>query len=61
MRLTRRVATMTVVGICVLGMAGCGSDDGGGEGAFEGESADAIAAKAVEATRDADSMRMQGE
>ncbi|MER6677272.1 hypothetical protein ABT296_29345, partial [Streptomyces sp. NPDC000983] len=60
MRLTRRVATMTVVGICVLGMAGCGSDDSA-EGAFEGESADAIAAKAVEATRDADSMRMQGE
>ncbi|SDL00752.1 hypothetical protein SAMN05421806_11633 [Streptomyces indicus] len=60
MRLSGRVVAMAVAGICAAGVAGCGSDDGAAE-AFEGESADAIAAKAVEATRDADSMRMQGE
>lgn len=60
MRFNRRVAAMTVAGICALGAAGCGSDDSA-ENAFEGENADAIAAKAVEATRDADSMRMKGQ
>ncbi|MFE0674208.1 hypothetical protein [Streptomyces sp. NPDC058867] len=60
MRLNRRVAAMTVVGVCAFGLVGCGSGDSA-EDAFEGESADAIAAKAIEATRDADSMRMLGQ
>ncbi|MFF3350382.1 hypothetical protein [Streptomyces sp. NPDC002779] len=51
---------MALAGICALGTASCSSDDSAEE-AFEGESADAIAAKAVEATRDADSMRIKGQ
>ncbi|MCF3119201.1 hypothetical protein IPZ68_05695 [Streptomyces arenae] len=56
-----------VIGITVLSAAlltGCGDDggDGGDSGKpFAGDSADQIAAKAVEATKKADSMRLKGD
>ncbi|GAA2514037.1 hypothetical protein [Streptomyces gobitricini] len=42
----------------VAGLTGCG--DSGPDRPFEGQSADRIAAKAVEATRDAESVRLAG-
>ncbi|MEU9098379.1 hypothetical protein [Streptomyces sp. NPDC048361] len=48
---------MAVIGLCLASTAACG---GSGDEAFKGQSADQIAAKAVEATRQADSMHMKG-
>lgn len=60
MQMTKQIAALVVAGVCAAGTAGCGTDGGGGE-AFKGESADAVAEKAVKATRDADSLRMKGQ
>src|SRR4051812_29045930 len=55
----------TALGIAVLvcagatGLTACG-DDGSDEQPFQGQSADRIAAKAVTATQDAESVRMRG-
>ncbi len=52
------VATASV---SVALLAGCGGGSGGGSEPFEGQSADDIAAKAVEATRKAESMHVKGD
>ncbi|WLQ43229.1 hypothetical protein P8A22_26930 [Streptomyces laculatispora] len=54
---------LTAVSVCmgVTVLAGCGDDSGkGADSAFDGKSADAIAADAVKATRDAQSVRVRG-
>ncbi|MEU9192769.1 hypothetical protein [Streptomyces hundungensis] len=58
MRGTRTsVAAATLGFLCLAGTTACGGDD---DEAFKGQSADQIAAKAVEATRQADSMHIKG-
>ncbi|MFG2720639.1 hypothetical protein ACGFW5_20405 [Streptomyces sp. NPDC048416] len=57
MRGTRTSVAVAALGLCLAGTAACG---GGGDEAFKGQSADQIAAKAVEATRQAESMHMKG-
>ncbi|MFI2413846.1 hypothetical protein [Streptomyces sp. NPDC018947] len=50
---------MAAASVSAALLAGCGGDSD--EEAFEGQSADAIAAKAVEATREAKSLRVKGD
>ncbi|MET9823967.1 MULTISPECIES: hypothetical protein [Streptomyces] len=52
---------MATASVCVALLAGCGGDSGDEGEAFEGQSADDIAAKAVEATRQAKSMHVKGD
>ncbi|MFD3580492.1 hypothetical protein [Streptomyces sp. NPDC058644] len=61
-------ASMTIVGITGLLLAGCGDDGDGKSGgsdnsekAFSGQSADQIAGKAIAATKNAKSMHMKGD
>ncbi|MEU6061595.1 hypothetical protein [Streptomyces sp. NPDC047097] len=56
----KRNAVLTAALVCVgvTGLAGCG--DKGSDEPFAGQSADDIAAKAVKATRDANSVRIAG-
>ncbi|MET9494087.1 hypothetical protein [Streptomyces sp. NPDC006552] len=56
----RSVMTAAVTGAALLAVAGCGSGDGGDDKPFAGKSADRIAADAVKATEQADSMHMKG-
>ncbi|MFH9818194.1 hypothetical protein [Streptomyces sp. NPDC017230] len=63
---TSKVATaVATASVSVALLAGCGGDSGAGSGddgkPFEGQSADDIAAKAVEATRQAKSMHVKGD
>ncbi|WP_338702434.1 hypothetical protein V2W30_34020 [Streptomyces sp. Q6] len=56
-----RVLTLTAVaGMSLLGLVGCGGDSDEGGEAFKGTSADRIAADAVKATEQADSMHVKG-
>ncbi|MEV5613998.1 hypothetical protein [Streptomyces sp. NPDC052225] len=56
-----RVLTLTAVtGMSLLGLVGCGGDGDSGDEAFKGKSADRIAADAVKATEQADSMHVKG-
>ncbi len=58
---TIKVATaVATASVSVALLTGCGGDSGGGE-PFEGQSADDIAAKAVEATQQAKSLHMKGD
>ncbi|MFG2650749.1 hypothetical protein [Streptomyces sp. NPDC048436] len=61
MRASRTVAA-AVAGAAVLALAGCGGDSGddSGDKPFAGKSADEIAADAVKATKQAESMHMKG-
>ncbi|MFK4065509.1 hypothetical protein [Streptomyces sp. NPDC029674] len=53
---------MTVLSAALLASCGDGDDGGGGDSKpFAGDSADQIAAKAVKATKGADSMRIKGD
>ncbi|MFI8949922.1 hypothetical protein ACIGO6_25775 [Streptomyces sp. NPDC053750] len=59
---TSKVATAVATAtVSVALLAGCGGDSGGESKPFEGQSADDIAAKAVEATQQAKSMHMKGD
>lgn len=59
---TIKVATaVATASVSVALLAGCGGDSGGESTPFEGQSADDIAAKAVEATRQAKSMHVKGD
>jgi hypothetical protein len=56
------VATaVAAASICAALLSGCGGDSGDEDKPFEGQSADDIAAKAVEATRQAKSVHMKGD
>ncbi|MGP3775542.1 hypothetical protein ACTWJ8_32455 [Streptomyces sp. SDT5-1] len=58
---SRRAMALTVVaGVAALGLGGCGGDKEAPDDAFAGKSADRIAADAVRATRQADSMHVKG-
>ncbi|MET9935876.1 hypothetical protein ABZ054_34775, partial [Streptomyces sp. NPDC006324] len=59
-RILRKNAVLAAALVCAgaTALAGCG--DGDSDEAFAGQSADAIAAEAVKATRDADSVRITG-
>ncbi|MCX4918698.1 hypothetical protein [Streptomyces sp. NBC_00687] len=52
-----RLAVLAVTGVCTAGLAACG---GGDDEAFKGKSADEVAAQAVKATRQAESMHLKG-
>ncbi|MEU6394552.1 hypothetical protein [Streptomyces sp. NPDC046939] len=54
-----RAVTTAVAGVALAALAGCGSDDGDDE-PFAGKSADDIAADAIQATKQADSLHMKG-
>ncbi|MGY0490494.1 hypothetical protein [Streptomyces sp. WG-D5] len=57
----RAVALTVIAGISALGLTACGGSDGkGSDDPFAGKSADRIAADAVKATRQADSMHVKG-
>ncbi|MFI7387748.1 hypothetical protein [Streptomyces sp. NPDC049813] len=57
----RSAISVTVAAAALLTVAGCGDGDGGGDAKpFAGKSADEIAADAVKATEQADSMHMKG-
>lgn len=57
-----KVATaVATASVSVALLAGCGGDSGGEGKPFDGQSADDIAAKAVEATRQAKSMHVKGD
>ncbi|MGC9436985.1 hypothetical protein [Streptomyces sp. WG5] len=58
LKVTTAVATASV---SVALLAGCGGDSGGESKPFDGQSADDIAAKAVEATQQAKSLHMKGD
>lgn len=59
---TGKVATaVATASVSVALLAGCGGDSGDEGKPFEGQSADDIAAKAVEATRQAKSMHVNGD
>ncbi|MEU8604230.1 hypothetical protein [Streptomyces parvulus] len=59
---TRKVTTAVVAASASVALlAGCGGASGDGSKAFEGQSADSVAAKAVEATRKAASMHVKGD
>ncbi|MEU1046788.1 hypothetical protein ABZ400_16690 [Streptomyces sp. NPDC005897] len=59
---TSKVATVVAAAsVCVALLTGCGGDSGDEGEPFEGQSADDIAAKAVEATRQAKSMHVKGD
>lgn len=59
---TSKVATaVATASVSVALLAGCGGDSGDEGKPFEGQSADDIAAKAVEATRQAKSMHVKGD
>ncbi|MFJ9037040.1 hypothetical protein ACIRF8_10705 [Streptomyces sp. NPDC102406] len=56
----RGAMTAAVAGAALMMVAGCGDSDAGDEKPFAGKSADEIAADAVKATQEADSMHMKG-
>ncbi|ANB04653.1 hypothetical protein SAM40697_0691 [Streptomyces ambofaciens] len=57
-----KVATaVATASVSIALLAGCGGDSGGESEPFDGQSADDIAAKAVEATRQAKSMHVKGD
>ncbi|MGC9499472.1 hypothetical protein [Streptomyces sp. WG7] len=59
---TLKVATaVATASVSVALLAGCGGDSGGESKPFDGQSADDIAAKAVEATQQAKSLHMKGD
>ncbi|OSC71951.1 hypothetical protein B5181_04970, partial [Streptomyces sp. 4F] len=59
---TIKVATaVATASVSLALLTGCGGDSGGGSEPFEGQSADDIAAKAVEATGQAKSLHMKGD
>ncbi|AQS71275.1 hypothetical protein [Streptomyces pactum] len=59
---TLKVATaVATASVSLALLTGCGGDSGGGDKPFDGQSADDIAAKAVEATRQAKSMHVTGD
>ncbi|MFE0812820.1 hypothetical protein ACFW34_35935 [Streptomyces sp. NPDC058848] len=60
MRIIKVATAVATASVSVALLAGCG-DSGGGSEPFEGQSADDIAAKAVEATRQAKSLHMKGD
>ncbi|WP_328631509.1 hypothetical protein [Streptomyces sp. NBC_00356] len=58
---SRRMMALTLVtGITALGLLGCGGDKESSDEPFAGKSADRIAADAVKATRQAESMHIKG-
>lgn len=58
---SRRITALTMVtGITALGLLGCGGDKEASDEPFAGKSADRIAADAVQATRQAESMHIKG-
>lgn len=57
MRGMGRLAVLAVTGVCTAGLAACG---GGDDEALKGKSADEVAAQAVKATRQAESMHLKG-
>ncbi|GAA2585275.1 lipoprotein [Streptomyces lienomycini] len=61
MRTGKGATAVATASVCVALLAGCGGDSGDEGEAFEGQSADDIAAKAVEATRQAKSMHVKGD
>ncbi|MFF7826948.1 hypothetical protein ACFZCM_17120 [Streptomyces rochei] len=60
MRTIKMATAVATASVSVALLAGCG-DSGGGSEPFEGQSADDIVAKAVEATKQADSLHMKGD
>ncbi|MGW6486200.1 hypothetical protein [Streptomyces sp. NPDC055056] len=54
-----RLAAVAATGVCAVSLAACGGS-GGDDDAFKGKSADEVAAQAVKATRQADSMHLKG-
>ncbi|MEU0786955.1 hypothetical protein ABZ341_36005 [Streptomyces sp. NPDC006173] len=52
-----RLAAVAATGVCALSLTACGGSD---DDAFKGKSADEVAAQAVKATRQADSMHLKG-
>ncbi|MFC8130657.1 hypothetical protein [Streptomyces sp. NPDC057302] len=61
MRRGSRTMAAAAAGAALVALAGCGGDDSDGKSKpFAGKSADQIAADAVEATQQADSMHMKG-
>ncbi|MFE9813123.1 hypothetical protein [Streptomyces sp. NPDC005548] len=54
-----RLAAVAATGVCAVSLAACGGG-GGDDDAFKGKSADEVAAQAVKATRQADSMHLKG-
>lgn len=64
MRAKKALGAAVSVSMGVMVLAGCGDDAGksdkGSDTSFDGKSADAIAADAVKATRDAQSVRVRG-
>lgn len=59
-RILRKNAVLAAALVCAGATALTGCGDGDSDEAFAGQSADAIAAEAVKATRDADSVRISG-
>ncbi|WP_121830887.1 hypothetical protein [Streptomyces sp. S1] len=59
-RILRKRAVLAAALVCAGAAALVGCGDGDSDEAFAGKSADAIAAEAVKATRDADSVRITG-
>ncbi|MET9992288.1 hypothetical protein ABZ061_22355 [Streptomyces mutabilis] len=59
---TIKVATaVATASVSLALLTGCGGDSGGGSEPFEGQSADDVAAKAVQATEQAKSLHMKGD
>ncbi|WP_030779901.1 hypothetical protein [Streptomyces sp. NRRL S-920] len=62
MRASKVTGVIGIMGLSAALLTGCGdSDDGGSDKPFAKDSADQIAAKAVAATKKADSMRLKGD
>ncbi len=62
MRASKVSGVIGIMGLSAALLTGCGDGDGGGsDKPFAKDSADQIAAKAVEATKKADSMRLKGD
>ncbi|MGW8064083.1 hypothetical protein ACVV2G_17870 [Streptomyces ziwulingensis] len=61
MRTLKVASAVATAGVSVALLTGCGGDSGGESKPFDGQSADDIAAKAVEATQQAKSVHVKGD
>ncbi|MEU1016182.1 hypothetical protein [Streptomyces sp. NPDC005898] len=61
MRASKVTGVIGIVGLSAVLLTGCGDSDDGADKPFAKDSADQIAAKAVAATKKADSMRLKGD